>query len=88
VHTVKKGKVNWIGHIWRRNCLLEHVIVGKVERRIEVIGRRGRKRKQLLDDINEMTEYCKLKEEALDYNLWRTRSARGYGPVVSLRIVQ
>ena len=81
-------KVNWIGHIWRRNCLLEHVIVGKVEKRIYVTGRRGRKRKQLLDGISEMTEYCKLKEEALDHNLWRTHCGRGYGPVVRLRIVQ
>jgi hypothetical protein len=27
-------------------------------------------------------EYCKLKEEALDYILWRTRFGRGYGPIV------
>jgi len=26
--------------------------------------------------------YCKLKEEALDRNLWRTHFWRGYGPVV------
>jgi hypothetical protein len=26
--------------------------------------------------------YCKLKEEALDRTLWRTRFGRGYGPVV------
>ena len=33
----------------RRNCLLQHVIEGKVEARIEVTGRRERRRKQLLD---------------------------------------
>jgi hypothetical protein len=45
-------------------------------------GRRGRRRKQLLDDIKEKTRYWKLKEEALDRTLGRTRLGRGYGPVV------
>ena len=40
------------------------------------------KRKQLLDDLTERRGYCKLKEEALDRTLWRTRFARGYRPVV------
>jgi hypothetical protein len=31
VHTIKRRKANWIGHILRRNCLLKHVIEGKVE---------------------------------------------------------
>jgi hypothetical protein len=31
----KRRKVNWIGHIFCRNCLIEHVIEGKVEERIE-----------------------------------------------------
>jgi hypothetical protein len=26
VHTIKRRKSNWIGHILRRNCLLKHVI--------------------------------------------------------------
>jgi hypothetical protein len=29
-----KKKANWIGHFWRRNCLLEHFTEGKVEGRI------------------------------------------------------
>jgi hypothetical protein len=45
-------------------------------------GRRGRRRRQLLDDVKEKRRYCKLKEEALDRKLWRTRFGRGYGPVV------
>jgi hypothetical protein len=28
LHTVKRVKVNWIGHCWRRDCLLKHVIEG------------------------------------------------------------
>ena len=38
--------------------------------------RRGRKYKQLLDDLNENIEYCKLKEEALNRTLYR-----GHGPL-------
>ena len=51
----------------RRNCLLKYVTEGK----IEVTGRRGRKRKQLLDDVKETRGYCKLKDEALDRTVWR-----------------
>jgi chromosome segregation and condensation protein ScpB len=37
--------------------------------RIEVTGIRGKRRKQLLDDLKEKRVYCKLKEEALDGTL-------------------
>jgi hypothetical protein len=82
LHTIKTRKANWIGHILRRNCFLKHVIEGKLEGRIEITERRGRKRKQLLDDIKERRGTCKLKQEALDRTLWRTRFGRGYGAVV------
>ena len=49
VHTIKIRKADWMCHILHRNCLLKHVIVG----RIEVTGRRGRLRKQLLDNLEE-----------------------------------
>ena len=62
---VKRWKANWIGDILRRNCLLKQVIEGKVEGKIEVMGRRGRRRKQLLDDFKEKSGPWKLKEEAL-----------------------
>jgi hypothetical protein len=55
------------------------VIEGKLEGRREMTGRR---RKQLLDDLKENRRYWKLKEEALDHTLWRTRFGRGDGPVV------
>jgi hypothetical protein len=67
-----------------RNCLLKHVIEGKMEGKIGVTGRRGRRRKQLLDDLKEERGYWKLKEEALECTLWRPRFGRGYGPVVRL----
>jgi hypothetical protein len=82
VHTIKRRKANWIGHILRGNCLLKHVIEGKLEGRIEVTERRGRRRKQLLDDLKEKIRYWKLKEEALGRTQWRPRFGRGYGPVV------
>jgi hypothetical protein len=43
----------WIGTILCRNCLRKHVIEGNVEGRIEVIGRKGKRRKELLDDLKE-----------------------------------
>jgi hypothetical protein len=39
------------------------VIEGKLQERIEMTGRRGRRRKQLLDDLKEKRRYWKLKEE-------------------------
>jgi hypothetical protein len=45
-------------------------------------ARRGRRRKQLLDDLKEKRGYWKLKEEAIDRSQWRSRFGRGYGPVV------
>jgi hypothetical protein len=65
LHTIKRRKANWIGHMLHRNCLLKHV-EGKLKGRIEKTERRGRRRKQLLDDLKEKRRYWKLKEEALD----------------------
>jgi hypothetical protein len=47
-----------------------------------MMGRRGRRRKQLLDDHKEKKGYRKLKEEALDRTVWRTGFVRGCGPVL------
>ena len=68
----------------RRNCLLKRVIEGKIEGRIEVTGKRGRRSKHLLDDLKEKGGYCKLEEETLDRILWSTCFGRGYGPDVRL----
>jgi hypothetical protein len=51
LHAIKRRKANWFGHILRLNCLLKHVIKGKLGT-IEVAGRQGRRRNQLLDDRN------------------------------------
>ena len=82
LHEISKRKVNWIGHILHRNCLLQRVIEGKIKGGIEVKGRRGRRRKKLLDDLKEKIGYSHLKAEALDHNMWRARFGRYFGPVV------
>jgi hypothetical protein len=66
----------------RRNCLLKRVIEGKIKGEIEVTGRQGRRRRELLDDLKERKGYSHLKEEALDRTIWRARFGRGSGPVV------
>ena len=78
LHEIRKRKANWIGHILRRNCLLQRVIEGK----IEVTGRRGRRRRKLLDDLKESRGCSDLKEEALDCTMRRAHFGRGFGPVV------
>ena len=82
LHEIRKRKANWIGHILRRNCLLQQIIEEKIKGQIEVIRRRGRRRKKLLDDLKDRRGYCQLKEEALDRTMWRNRFGRGFGPVV------
>jgi len=32
LHEINKRKANWIGHILRRNCLLQRVIEGKIKK--------------------------------------------------------
>jgi hypothetical protein len=47
----------------RINCLLKNVFEEKIGGRLEVMGRRERRHKQLLDDRKERRRYWKLKEE-------------------------
>jgi hypothetical protein len=82
LHEIRKRKANWIGHILRRNYLLQWVIEGKIKEGIEVTERQGRRRRKLLDDLKERRGYYYLKEEALDRTMWRARFGRGFGPVV------
>ena len=73
---------NWIGHILRRNCLLQRVIEGKIKGGVEVTERRGRRRRKLLDDLKERRGYSHLKAEALNRTVRRDLFGRGFGPVV------
>jgi hypothetical protein len=77
-----KRKATWIGHILRRNCLLQQVTEGKIKGGIEVTERRGRRRRKLLDDINERKGYSHLKEETRDLTMWRARLGIRFGPIV------
>ena len=82
VYEISRRKANWIGYTLYRNCLLQRVIEGKITGRIEVTGRRGGRRRKLLDDIKERRGYSHLKEEALDRTMWRARFGRGFRTVV------
>ena len=74
LHEISKQKTKWIGHILRRNCLLQRAIEGKIKGGIEVTERRGRIRRKLLDDLKERRGYSHLNEEALDHTMWRAHS--------------
>ena len=64
-----RKKASRIGHILPRNCLVKHVIEGKIEGWLQVKGRR----KRILDDFKETKGYRKWKEGILDPTLWKTR---------------
>jgi hypothetical protein len=53
LHEISKRMSMWIGHILCGNCLLRQVIEGKTKGGIEVTGRRGRRRRRLLNDLKE-----------------------------------
>jgi hypothetical protein len=57
--TINRRKANWIGYILRGNCLLKHVIEGK----IKSTKRRGRMRTQLLYDLEINRRYWNLMDE-------------------------
>ena len=53
IHALKRWKANWIGFIFRRKCLLNQIIEGKVDGGIEGMERRGRILRQLLGNLQE-----------------------------------
>ena len=59
----------YVGHMLCRNCLLKHVIKGK--------RRRGRRRKQLLDNVKERRRYWNLEQTALDRNSMKNSLCKG-----------
>jgi hypothetical protein len=81
LHTVKEQR-NILHNINRRlsaNCLLQHVNGGKIEAKMEELGRRERRRKWLLDDLKETRKYWMLKDKAPNHTLLRTCFERQYG---------
>jgi hypothetical protein len=49
--SIIRRKANWIGLILCTSCLPNHIIEGKIEGRMEMTVRRGRRRNHLLDDL-------------------------------------
>jgi hypothetical protein len=71
IYTIKQSRRKWIVHILCRNCHLKHIIQGKTQG----TRRRGRRFKQLLDDLKEMRSYWNLKKEALSGKLALEKAA-------------
>jgi hypothetical protein len=53
LRTIKRRKASCIGYILGQKRIKKHVIERKKEGRREVMGRRGRRLKQLLDDLKK-----------------------------------
>jgi len=73
---MKRKKVQWIGHVLRRNCLLQHIFQENVG---GMVGR-ARRHKQLLNGRKEKSSYRKLEVET-HRTVWRTGFERGCGLV-------
>jgi hypothetical protein len=82
LHETSKREANWIGHILLRKCLLRQVIEGEIKGGTEVTGRRGRRGRELLDDLKERRGYSHMREEALYRTMWRAHFGRGFGALV------
>jgi len=66
LNNILRRKVNWIGHIVRRNCLFHNVIGG------EMMGVKGAERRTyFLDDLRNRRRYWELEEEAEDRKRWK-----------------
>jgi hypothetical protein len=77
LHTTKWSKAKLFGLFFAYEILLKHFLEGMTERK----KGRGKRRKQLLDDLKRTRRYWNLKEAAVNRNLWRTCFGRAYGPV-------
>jgi hypothetical protein len=72
LHTVNRRKVNWIGHIVRRNCRLKRFIAGEKKGRIELTGRwPSGKVKEVEFERESPISHCV--ENSLRKNLWSCR---------------
>jgi hypothetical protein len=80
-HEIKERKANWFGHVLRKDCCLKHATEGQIKGRTQV-AKRLERRKQIPDDLEDKTRFCKFKEKALDRTLSRTGFGKCNGPVV------
>ena len=63
LNNILRRKVNWIGHILRRNCLFHDVIEGQMT---EVKGVGGRRRPQFLDNLRNKRRCWELKKKTTE----------------------
>jgi len=70
IHRIKRRKGKWIGHIFRRNCRLKHVIKWKIKESLEVTGRRGTRRKQPLENLKEI-EVGSTISQSMENSPWK-----------------
>lgn len=63
---IQRRDVQYTGLVLPRNCVLKQVIEGTIDVSLEVTGRHGRRRNQLLNNRKERRGYCKLKWGELD----------------------
>jgi len=89
LHRSKRREIPYIWwKVWRLTELVEscvgsgHIIEGKIQEMIKATGRRRKRSKLLLDDLKEKRRCWKLKQEAPDRTMWRTRVERVSGSVV------
>jgi len=57
LQTIRRRKAKWVGHNLHGNCLLKHDFEGQIDGWVEVTGRRGRRCKNLLDDLKKKKGY-------------------------------
>ena len=95
VSEIRKWKANWIGHILLRNCLLKHIIEGKIKGEMEVARRRGRRSKKLLDDLKDRRGYSHFEggssrshcvEESFWRRLWTCRQTEYWMIELALKL--
>jgi len=67
-------QANLIGHSMYRNCLLKHGTEGKSKGRMEVKGRRKRRRKKLLDGLKK-SRMMEIERGCRPYALHTRRSS-------------
>jgi len=72
LQTINRGKAKWIGHSLHKNWLLNQLM--KERQKDKVMGRRGRRCKQLLYNLEERKGYWKLKGVKVDRMLKRLRT--------------
>jgi hypothetical protein len=54
LHTVKRRKDYWIGHVLPRRCLPKHVTEAEIEEGIKVTAKGERRLQQLLDGEDQL----------------------------------